>query len=171
MKKNRNLPADSILQYEAERNAHLLYNEVHLDAPMVTHGSLQSRCSRSRHPNADAQRTTSTNLPMPQSPPSPTLEGNKPPGTYASGLQTIRRCRPLIWRRWRWATCSAVTTSRRTSAMGTTMPSSSSEGTHSSSTMGTHCRARRPLRRVQTKDLERGRRLPRGFQRHLPLLP
>ncbi len=32
MKINRNLPADDILQYEAERNARLLYNEVHLDA-------------------------------------------------------------------------------------------------------------------------------------------
>ncbi len=35
MKKNRNLPADEILQYEAERNARLLYNEVHLNAPMA----------------------------------------------------------------------------------------------------------------------------------------
>ncbi len=34
MKMNRNLPADNILQYEAERNARLLYNEVHLNAPM-----------------------------------------------------------------------------------------------------------------------------------------
>ncbi len=34
MKKNRGLPADDILQYEAEQNARLLYNEVHLDAPM-----------------------------------------------------------------------------------------------------------------------------------------
>ncbi len=29
MKKQRGLPADDILQYEAERNARLLYNEVH----------------------------------------------------------------------------------------------------------------------------------------------
>ncbi len=29
MKKQQGLPADDILQYEAERNAHLLYNEVH----------------------------------------------------------------------------------------------------------------------------------------------
>ncbi len=40
MKVNRNLPADDILQYEAERNARLLYNEVHLDAPHGTYGSL-----------------------------------------------------------------------------------------------------------------------------------
>ncbi len=29
MKKNRGFPADDILQYEAERNARLLYNEIH----------------------------------------------------------------------------------------------------------------------------------------------
>ncbi len=29
MKKNRGLPSDDILQYEAERNTRLLYNEVH----------------------------------------------------------------------------------------------------------------------------------------------
>ncbi len=29
MKKNRGLPVDNILQYEAERNARLLYNEIH----------------------------------------------------------------------------------------------------------------------------------------------
>ncbi len=34
MKKNRGLPADEILQYEAEWNARLLYNEVHLNTPM-----------------------------------------------------------------------------------------------------------------------------------------
>ncbi len=31
MNKQRNQPADSILQYEAERNAHLLFNELHPD--------------------------------------------------------------------------------------------------------------------------------------------
>ncbi len=34
MNKQRNLPADEILQYEAGRNACLLYNEIHRDAPM-----------------------------------------------------------------------------------------------------------------------------------------
>ncbi len=34
MKKQRGLPVDDILQYEAERNAHLLYNEIHPDALM-----------------------------------------------------------------------------------------------------------------------------------------
>ncbi len=34
MKKNRGLPCDDILQYEAEWNARLLYNEVHRNAPI-----------------------------------------------------------------------------------------------------------------------------------------
>ncbi len=34
MKKQRNLPADDILQYEAEQNTRLLFNEIHQDAPM-----------------------------------------------------------------------------------------------------------------------------------------
>ncbi len=34
MKKQQGLLADKILQYEAERNAHLLFNELHPDAPM-----------------------------------------------------------------------------------------------------------------------------------------
>ncbi len=34
MNRQKNLPADNILQYEAEQNAHLLYNELHPDNPM-----------------------------------------------------------------------------------------------------------------------------------------
>ncbi len=34
MKRQRGIPADDILQYKAERNAHLLYNKIHPDAPM-----------------------------------------------------------------------------------------------------------------------------------------
>ncbi len=34
MKKQQGIPADEILQYEAERNARLLYNEVHQNTPM-----------------------------------------------------------------------------------------------------------------------------------------
>ncbi len=34
MNKQRNLPADDILQYKAERNARLLYNKLHPNAPM-----------------------------------------------------------------------------------------------------------------------------------------
>ncbi len=34
MKKQRGIPADDILQYKAEQNAHLLYNEVHQNTPM-----------------------------------------------------------------------------------------------------------------------------------------
>ncbi len=34
MKKQRGVPADDILQYKAERNARLLFNEVHRNAPM-----------------------------------------------------------------------------------------------------------------------------------------
>ncbi len=33
MKKQQGLPADEILQYKVERNAHLLFNELHPDAP------------------------------------------------------------------------------------------------------------------------------------------
>ncbi len=36
MKKQKGLPADDILQYEAERNACLLYNEIHPDTLMQT---------------------------------------------------------------------------------------------------------------------------------------
>ncbi len=36
MKKQQGLLADEILQYEAERNARLLFNELHPDAPMQT---------------------------------------------------------------------------------------------------------------------------------------
>ncbi len=34
MNKQRNLPADDILQYEAEQNARLLYNKLHPNTPM-----------------------------------------------------------------------------------------------------------------------------------------
>ncbi len=129
MKKNRNLPADKILQYEAERNAWLLYNEVHLDAPMVPMA-----------PYEDVVAEADIQMPMPDKPPVPPphasvtsfsyVRGNAPPGTYASGYETIHRCRLLIGGRWRWATCSAATTSCRTSAMGTTAPSRSSKGTY-----------------------------------------
>ncbi len=145
MKKNRGLPADEILQYEAERNAHLLYNEVHLNAPMEPMPPYEDVVAE-----ADIQMLMPDKPPVP---PSPCLchhlllrQRTRTTWNVPKRLQTICRCRLLIGRRWRWrrATCSA-TTSHRTSTMGTTMPSSSSEGTHSSRTMGTHHRECCPL--------------------------
>ncbi len=34
MRKQKGLPADDILQYEAEQNSRLLFNEIHPDNPM-----------------------------------------------------------------------------------------------------------------------------------------
>ncbi len=86
MKINRNLPADEILQYEAERNARLLYNEVHLDAPMMPMA-----------PYEDVVAEADTQMLMPDEPPVPPprtsitsfsyVRGNEPPGTYASGYR------------------------------------------------------------------------------------
>ncbi len=77
MKKNRNLPADDILQYEAERNTRLLYNEVHLNAPMAPMAPYEDIVAE-----ADIQ-------PMPDEPPVPPpcasvtsfsyVRGNAPP--------------------------------------------------------------------------------------------
>ncbi len=60
MKKNRGLPADDILQYEAERNARLLYNEVHRNTPMEEF-----------KPYEDVVAEADIQLPMPDSPPVP----------------------------------------------------------------------------------------------------
>ncbi len=86
MKVNRNLPADDILQYEAERNARLLYNEVHLDAPMVPMA-----------PYEDVVAEADIQMPMPDEPPVPPprakvtsfsyARGHGPPGTDTSGYR------------------------------------------------------------------------------------
>ncbi len=86
MKKNRGFPADDILQYEAERNAGLLYNEVHLNTPMEPMA-----------PYEDVVAEANIQLPMPDEPPvSPPrasvttfsyVRGNAPPGTYPSGYR------------------------------------------------------------------------------------
>ncbi len=60
MKKNRGLPCDDILRYEAERNARLLYNEVHRNTPIEEFPPLRRNRRSSRHPTADARRTPST---------------------------------------------------------------------------------------------------------------
>ncbi len=87
MKKNRGLPCDKILQYEAERNARLLYNEVHRNAPIEEFP-----------PYEDIVEAADIQLPMPDEPPVPPprapvkptypyARGNAPPGTYESGYR------------------------------------------------------------------------------------
>ncbi len=86
MKKNRGLPADDILQYEAERNAHLLYNEVHRNAPMELMA-----------PYEDIVAEADIQMPMPDEPPIPPprasvtafsyVRGHEPPRTYPSGYR------------------------------------------------------------------------------------
>ncbi len=93
MKKNRGLPADDILQYEAERNARLLYNEVHLNAPMEPMA-----------PYEDIVAEADIQLPMPDEPPVPPprasvtsfsyIRGNHPPGTYAPGYKPFAGADP-----------------------------------------------------------------------------
>ncbi len=86
MKRNRGLPADNILQYEAEWNTCLLYNEVHLDTPMEPMA-----------PYEDIVAEADIQLPMPDEPPVPPprasvttfsyVRGHEPPGTYGSGYR------------------------------------------------------------------------------------
>ncbi len=93
MKVNRNLPADDILQYEAERNAHLLYNEVHLDAPMVPMA-----------PYEDVVAEADIQLLMPDEPPVipprakvtsfSHVRGHEPPGTNTSGYKPFAGAGP-----------------------------------------------------------------------------
>ncbi len=58
MKIQRGIPSDDILQYKAERNAHLLWNQVHRNAPMEELASYEDVVTE-----ADIQ------LPMPDEPP------------------------------------------------------------------------------------------------------
>ncbi len=60
MKRNRGLPADDILRYEAEWNARLLYNEVHRNASMEEFP-----------PYEDIAAEADIQLPMPDEPPIP----------------------------------------------------------------------------------------------------
>ncbi len=84
MKKQQGLPANKILQYEAERNTHLLFNELHPDALM-------------RVLTLYEEITTEIEIqePMPDEPlvaPPQTaigtfsyIRGQEPPGTYLRG--------------------------------------------------------------------------------------
>ncbi len=86
MKKQRGIPADDILQYEAERNACLLYNEIHRNAPMEVLA-----------PYEEIVAEANIQMPMPDKPPVspprapiPTFNysrGQEPPGTYPSGYR------------------------------------------------------------------------------------
>ncbi len=81
MNKQNNLPADHILQYEAERNTHLLYNKLH-----------PSTLMRPLTPYEDATAEIGIQEPMPDAPlvaPSwapvgafSYIRGQAPPGTY-----------------------------------------------------------------------------------------
>ncbi len=86
MKKNRGLLADDILQYEAERNARLLYNEVHRNATMEPMA-----------PYEDVVVEADIQMLMPDEPPVPPprasvttfsyIRGYEPPGTYQSSYR------------------------------------------------------------------------------------
>ncbi len=58
MKKQQGIPADNILQYEAERNARLLFNKIHRNAPMEVLA-----------PYEDIVTETNIQMPMPDEPP------------------------------------------------------------------------------------------------------
>ncbi len=95
MKKNRNLPADDILQYKAERNARLLYNEVHLNAPMAPMA-----------PYEDIVAEADIQMPLPDEPPVPPpratvtsfsyVRGNAPPGAYTTGYRPFAGADPSV---------------------------------------------------------------------------
>ncbi len=86
MKKQQGIPADDILQYEVERNARLLYNEVHRNTPMEEFP-----------PYKDIVTEADIQMPMPDEPPVPPprapvttfsyTRGQEPPGTYPSGYR------------------------------------------------------------------------------------
>ncbi len=86
MKKQRGIPADDILQYKAERNTCLLYNQIHRDAPMEVLA-----------PYKDIVAEADIQMPMPDEPPVPPprapvtafsyIRGQEPPGTYPSGYR------------------------------------------------------------------------------------
>ncbi len=86
MKKQQGISADDILQYKAEQNACLLYNEVHLNAPMEEFP-----------PYEDIVTEADIQMPMPDKPPvSPPrapittfsyVRGHAPPGTYPGGYR------------------------------------------------------------------------------------
>ena len=58
MKKQQGLPADDVLQYEAEQTACLLFNDLHPDAPM-----------RTLTPYEQATAEIEAQEPMPDAPP------------------------------------------------------------------------------------------------------
>ncbi len=87
------IPADDILQYEAERNTCLLYNEVHLDTPMEDFP-----------PYEDIVTEADIQMPMPDEPPVPPPQipipyfnysrGHEPPGTYPAGYKPFTGAGP-----------------------------------------------------------------------------
>ncbi len=93
MKKQQGLPANEILQYEAERNTHLLFNELHPDALM-----------RTLTPYEEATAEIEVQRPMPDAPPVVPpratfgtfsyVRGNEPPGTNTRGYRPFARANP-----------------------------------------------------------------------------
>ncbi len=93
MKKQQGLPADKILQYEAEQNARLLFNELHPDAPM-----------RTLTPYEEATAEIEVQKPMsdepPVAPPWTTIgifsyiRGQEPPGTNTHSYRPFTGANP-----------------------------------------------------------------------------
>ncbi len=86
MKKQQGIPADDILQYEVERNAHLLFNEIHQNPPMNELLPYESIVTKT-----DIQMLMPDEPPVaPPRPPVTTfsyVRGHEPPGTYSSGYR------------------------------------------------------------------------------------
>lgn len=93
MKKQRGLPADDILQYEAEWDTCFLWNKIHLDAPV-----------RVLTPYEEATAEIEIQEPMPDEPPVPPprasistfsyIRGQAPPGTYTCGYLSFAGADP-----------------------------------------------------------------------------
>lgn len=97
MNQQRGLPADDILQYEAERNARLMWNQIHPDNP---------RRPLTPYENITAEPYEDIKIqePMPDVPPvAPSqalvgafsyIRGQAPPGTYTHGYLPFARADP-----------------------------------------------------------------------------
>ncbi len=93
MKKQRGIPADDILQYEAERNARLLFNKIHTDNPMWA-----------LTPYEDITAEIEIQEPMPDEPPVALpqtmirtfsyVRGQGPPGTNTHSCQPFTGADP-----------------------------------------------------------------------------
>ncbi len=91
MKKQQGLPANEILQYEAEQNARFLFNELHPDAPMRTLIPYEEAAIETQEPMLDEPlvappRTTIRTFSY--------VRGHEPPGTNTHGYRPFAGADP-----------------------------------------------------------------------------